>query len=148
MSDDWVKNYIQTRENKQRKADLAKAGALGVFQKIEERIKRDLQEFHDSGLFLNLYFSPGSHAGRFGVELSGYSPQALLGASLNVVLIQCSYVPKKGNQSKPYTATLKVCADLDGTMLIYKDGELLGDESDLSRVSEHILQPLLKVAEE
>lgn len=141
MSDDWVKNYIQGKKNKQRKADLAEAGALALFQKIEERVQQDLQEFHDAGLFRDLTLSPGSRAGRFGVSSTEEPPQAALAALLNIVLIECRYAVKN---EKPYSVTLKICADLDGNLLVYKDGKMIAEESDVSPVSECLLRCLLK----
>lgn len=143
MSDDWVKHYIQDRTNKQRKADMATSGAPGVFQKIQDRIKQDLQAFHDDGLFLSLQAGQDFPKGGFSVTASDPLPRASLLVKLDVVLINYTYVFGEGASSRPKSGSLKVCSDLGGTLQVYKDGELYAVESDLSKVSEFLLRPLL-----
>ena len=145
MSDDWVKHYIQDRTNKQRKADMAAAGAPGVFQKIQDRIKQDIQAFHDDGLFLSLQAEKKVIGKSFGVSSSDPLPHVSLLMRLNVVLINYGYAFEKDGRSSPGdTGSLKICADLEGNLQVYRDGEPFATESDFSEVSEFLLRPLLK----
>lgn len=145
MSDDWVKHYIQDRTNKQRKADMAASGAPGVFQKIQDRIKQDIQAFHDNGLFLSLQAGWEVAKGRFTATASDPLPHSSLRMNLNVVLINYVYVFEENGRDVPYQdGSLRVCSDLDGNLQVDGDGQRLAVGSDVSAVSEFLLRPLLK----
>jgi hypothetical protein len=143
MSDDWVKHYIEDRTNKQRRTDMAVSGALSVFQKIQNRIKQDIQTFHDSGLFPNLRAGLEVPKAGFTVTVSDSLSRATLLMQLNVVLISYGYMFEKEGRTTPDSGSLKVCSDLEGNLRVYKDGERLADESDVSEISEFLLRPLL-----
>lgn len=151
MSDDWAKNYIgvhkqkqQERENNQRRADLAAAGAPDMFQRIKERVQRDLQTFHGDGVLQNLQMENWVMTGKFGVLSQAPYVEGLfahLEVELSIVLIKYTYFfrsKEKKIEQKP--GALRIDADLHGEIRVRRNGETFTDESE---VSEFLLRPLL-----
>jgi hypothetical protein len=144
MADDWAKEYLSTykqkqqqkqqkRANAQKKADLAEAGAPDIFQRIRDRIEQDLRTFHDGGELQNLQMVEEYEAGEFAVSSVAPSPTAGLHVKLSRVLIEYSYYfPAKGKKSEGKCGTLRIAAELDGEITVYKNGDSFADEAEVS----------------
>jgi hypothetical protein len=147
MADDWVRNYIQDKINKQKKTEMAAAGAAGIFQRIADRIQEDLKGFYGAGMFQSLTAVSGSGR-KFKVSSSDPLPHCTLTIELSVVLLKYNYEFMKDGQATSRAGTLKICSDLEGNLQVYKDGKLFAVESDVSDVSEFLLRPLLNHIDE
>ncbi len=152
MSGDWAMKYIDThkqrqqeQKNRQRRADLAATGAPSVFQKITDRIRLDIQTFHNAGALLDLKVIEETPEGEFRVVWSVNSWVAALDLKLNIVLIQYEQALGKEARSLDFKrGTLRICSDLDGIMKVYRNGDKNGNAFvDETEISEFLLQPLL-----
>ena len=149
MSDDWSKNYIdvhrerqQERQNQQRRADLARAGAPDFFQRIKERIKHDLQVFYGANVLQSLKLREES-ATKYIVFHS--SPTVRLQVELDTLFIKYEYTFYEDNGEgkenlRRETGALRICSDLSGILRSRRNGTSLASESE---VSKFFLQPML-----
>jgi hypothetical protein len=156
MADDWAeKNREARRQRRQEKQQqeqevqkrrrFAANGAGELFGNIQKRITQDVGIYKEDVVFQSLEVQLLSDV-KFVVRRRG-SPKAEATISLDVTMIMCEYTFGKKNakerQATPRPSrTLRVCADSDGALTVYKNGngQACADESE---VSEYILTPLL-----
>lgn len=154
MSDDWTKKYLdaykgrqQEKRETQERTRLARAVAPDMFQRIKNRVQRDLQTFHDAGTLHSLQFND-MEAQVFAVN--DLSPRPLQNpptviVELDMIVVKYAYhfPHKTGEKSvRREEGALRICADLNGVTQVYRNGsgEAFTDESD---ISEFLLRPLL-----
>ena len=154
MSDDWAMKYIDIHKQKQQekrdtqeKARLARSVAPDMFQRIKNRIQRDLETLHNAGVLQSVQFSETAME-KFAVSAALHSSQPrgpILVAELDSVIIKYVYAfPNDAGDSVPTDAgTLRICSDLGGTAQVYRNGsgKAFADESD---VSEFLLRHVLE----
>lgn len=157
MSDDWVKQYLdehsrkreerrQKEEEAQKRRDHAEAGASGKFHQIRARVDQDLRALRDVVPFQSVEFDEGM--GREFTVMSRGAHRVELKVSLNGLLIRCDYSyfsegGLKGIPTSSESKTLRISSDIEGRIVVYKNGsdEVFAFDSE---VSEFLLTPMLK----
>jgi hypothetical protein len=159
MSDDWAKKYIDIHKQKQQekrqkeqeaqaKTQLARAVAPGMFQRIKDRVERDLDTVHADGVFLSVHFND-MNMREFTVN--DMTPRVLkyqptVHVELDMIVVKYAFLfPQKrgGTEADETRGTLRICSDIDGVPQVYQNGsgEAFADESE---ISEFLLRPLLE----
>jgi hypothetical protein len=154
MSDGWAKKYVEDHEQErqekrhkeqeaQTRRSYADAGAPDKFHMLRARIAQDIQTLREDVTFQALRIQDFPH-GKFAV-VNDSLPRVELSLELKITMITCDYVfhVQAGGHPKTESRTLRICADLDGNLTIYKNGGS-DDFTDESDVSEFLLLPVLK----
>jgi hypothetical protein len=154
MSDDWTNKYIRMDEEKRQEkqvaremADLARAVAPDVFQRIKNRVQHDVQTLHAAGVVQSLNFKDISTQS-FAVNDMGpaaVSHRSSLVVELDFIVVKyCHYFPQKGETSGCESpGALRIHAEINGVPRLYRNGSF-EEPMDDSEVSELLLGPLLK----
>lgn len=154
MSNDWAKKYIRIYEEKQQEkramremAELARATAPDVFQRIKSRVRHDLQTLHEAGVLQSLSFNDISTQSFAVTDMAPavVSCRSSLVVEFDIIVVKYRHLfpQKKGETTVcESVGALRIYSDLSGVSTMYRSGSSEGF-ADESEVSEFLLRPLL-----
>lgn len=149
MPDDWVRDFMGRQNAKQeeeklkaQKARWAEKGAGETFGRLQERLKKDVEQFHRYSGDPSFVYTELSELSPEAVEIHKMAyPSITLRVELRDVIIRCRYTYRHDETStqEEKKHSLRIAASSDGRVQIYRNGSPYSDESDVSQL---LLEPV------